>query len=211
MSTSGRSCGGRALAIAGAALAVSLVAPASGLAVKKFGADLRNSNGTVRQPNVSINGDSCHDADSSLGSSRCTRVAVNFDRAAQDNKKAPRDGRLKKLKLVASGPGQFVPYLARARDIDGNGGKARLRKKGATIHYDGDHNAPYTIESFPFHQRVKKGDYLGIKATRTSALSCTSGGVRQLLFEPPLPFGGSLQHSDGTDDCVLLLQAVYRR
>jgi hypothetical protein len=186
---------------------LALILPATGFALK-FGAKLRNPDGSVIQPTAPKAGFSCKQADPSLGNGQCTRVAVSFDKGSPaNNKKAPRDGIINKINVVASGPGHFRLFMARVR----GGNKAKVRKKGPAMSYSGDSSAPYTIEHLPLHLRVKKGDYLSIQARRTSMLSCTSGSVRNLLFEPPLVVGDPLRTADGTGNCSLLIQAVYKR
>jgi hypothetical protein len=196
----------RGLLLAAAALSLALVVPATGLAAK-FGGKLRNTDGSVIQPTAPRAGYTCKQADSSLGNDPCTRVAVSFDKGSPGgNAKAPKDGIINKINVVASGPGHFRLFVARVR----GGNRAKVRKKGPAMTYTGDHSAPYTIEHLPLHLRVKKGDYLSIRTKRTSMLSCTSGSVRQLLYEPPLALGDPLETANGTDDCSLLIQAVYK-
>jgi hypothetical protein len=195
--------------IAGAVLVAGLLAvPGTGLASTKFGADV---NKNLQPSNANVNGQTCKQADSSLGTGPCTRVAVQFpDGAVQGNTKAPKDGKISRIRLIAAGEGHFAPYVAKAKDINGNGGKAKVTDKGKEINYQGDNSGPpYTVEHFHTHLKVKKGEYLAIKAKRTSMLRCNSGGVRQLLFEPPIDVGDPFDHSDGTDDCELLIQGVY--
>jgi hypothetical protein len=187
---------------------LALLAPGAALAAAKFGAKLRNPDGSVIQPTAPKGGFSCKDADPSLGTGQCTRVAVSFDKGSPGNHaKAPKNGVIKKINVVASGPGKFRLFMARVR----GGNKAKVRKRGPSLSYQGDSTAPYTIEHLPLHLRVKRGDYLSIQARRTSMLSCTSGSVRNLLFEPPLVVGDPLRKADGTGTCSLLIQAVYRK
>ena len=200
------------------ALGALMLVPASGLARTKFGAKLR-ANGNVVEPTEPAGGRSCKQSDPDLSNDPCTRVAVRFHEtgAVQGHVKAPRKGKLRKLKIVASGPGSFTPYLARVKDLDTglDSGKARVKKKGHRIEYEGDNTAPYTIEKFPFRKRVKKGDYLAIKSDKTSLLQCETddvlGSLDQLLFQPPLALGDSFEPNDGSDDCTLLTQAVYKK
>jgi hypothetical protein len=188
--------------------ALALIVPASGLAAAKFGAKLRNPDGSVIQPTAPKGGNNCKQADSSVGAGQCTRVAVSFDRGSPgNNRKAPKNGIINKINVVASGPGKFRLFMARVR----GGDRSKVRKKGPNMSYTGDSTAPYTIEHLPLHLRVKKGDYLSIQAKRTSMLSCTAGSVRQLLYVPPLVVGDPLENANGTDDCSLLIQAVYKK
>jgi hypothetical protein len=197
----------RTLLLAAGALSLALIVPTAGFATK-FGGKLRNNNGSVIQPNQSTHGVTCKDRDSSLSNGQCTRVAVSFDKGSPGNhRKAPRNGIIKRINLVASGSGHFRLFLARVRQ----GTKAKVRKKGPSMSYSGDSTAPYTIEHLPLHLRVRKGDYLSIQMRRTSMLSCTAGSVRQLLYVPPLVVGDPLENANGTDSCSLLIQAVYKK
>ena len=131
----------RALMLAVAALSLALVVPATGLAAK-FGGKLRNTDGSVIQPTAPKTGFSCKQADSSLTNGQCTHVAVSFDKGSPGgNVKAPKDGVINKINVVASGPGQFRLFMARVR----GGNKAKVRKRGPSMKYQGDSTAPYTI------------------------------------------------------------------
>jgi hypothetical protein len=191
-----------------------VVLPASGFATKKFGAKLRNPDGTVTQPTAVVNGFSCFDADPDLTVAPCTRVALRYGDtgAVQGHVKAPRNGTLKKLKIVASGPGEFKPFLARVKDVDSGSrtGNARVHSKGSMRTYLGDDTPPYTIESFRYSVHVRKGDRLAVKSERTNFETCQTGSLEQLLFQPPLALNDPFEPSDGDDDCTLLIQAVYK-
>jgi hypothetical protein len=211
LSTSAR--GRRILGMTVVMCGVLVVLPASGFANTKFGANL-NPGGTVTQPTAVVNGFSCFDADPDLTVAPCTRVAVQYGDtgAAQGHVKAPRSGTLKKLKIVASGPGEFKPFLARVKDVDSGShtGKALVHAGGKLRTYQGDDTSPYTIESFPFIVKVRKGDRLAVKSERTSFEKCQTGSLEQLLFQPPLVLFDPFEPSDGDDDCTLLIQAVYK-
>jgi hypothetical protein len=197
------------LAVALAAVAL-MVAPATGSAAK-FGSDLKNNDGSVTQP---ANSAPAHYCDPIAGDP-CTRVAVAFGDtgAAGGNVAAPRDGVIKKIKLVAGTPGHFRLQLAKVKNLAlGPGtGQAKVVKNGPKISYGSSVNGlDYVIQSYPVHVRVKEGQYLAIKSKRTSTLKCTSGSTEQLLFQPPLAPGGPFEWNDDDDDCTMLLQAVIK-
>ena len=220
MSTAETTRGGNRFAVKGgvlacaAALAVLLALPAIGQARTKFGSDLRNNDGTVTQPTDQRN---CQqDANALDASQSCDRVAVQFldTGAAANHIKAPKDGVINKLKLVALHKGAFRFELARVKNFHGgDNGKAKIVDRGERINYDSSaHGQSYTIQSFKVHDHVKKGDYLSIKSRRTSLLKCNSGSTEQLLFQPVLPVGGSFVNNNGhRSNCTLLLEALYRK
>ena len=129
--------------------------------------------------------------------------------------KAPKDGTIRKIRLIAGVPGGFRLQLARVRAGDTPGTyETKIVRQGKYINYEGqdpswDDPDPLKVESFTVNLTVKKGDYLAIKASKASFLRCDSGGARILQSEPPLPVGGSFQEPDQTDGCFMLLEAVY--
>ena len=198
---------GLVLALGAAAL---MVAPATGMAAK-FGSDLKNNDGSVTQPANSVPAHYCDP----VPGDPCTRVAVDFGNtgAAGGNVAAPTDGVIKKIKLVAGAPGHFRLQLAKVKNLAlGPGtGKAKVVEQGPRIDYGSSVNGlDYEIQKFPVHVPVHEGEYLAIKAKRTSTLKCTSGSTEQLLFQPPLALGGPFEWNDADDDCTMLLQAVIK-
>jgi hypothetical protein len=129
--------------------------------------------------------------------------------------KAPKDGTIRKIRLIAGVPGGFRLQLARVRPGNDPGSyEMKIVRQGKYINYEGqdpswDDPDPLKIESFVVNLTVKKGDYLAIKASKASFLRCDSGGSRILQSEPPLQVGGSYQDADDTDGCFMLLEAVY--
>ena len=123
--------------------------------------------------------------------------------------RAPRDGVIKKIRLIAGKKGNFRLQLARARPGQK---RARIVRSGPRIFYKGqpDSVAPYVIETFDVNLRVRKGEFLAIKAKKTSMLRCRSRGARILRFQPPLKVGGRFKKAKNTSGCVLLLEAILR-
>jgi hypothetical protein len=198
-----------ALVLALGAVAL-MVAPASSFAAK-FGSDLKNNDGSVTQP---ANSAPAHYCDPTPGHP-CTRVAVAFGDtgAAGGHVTAPRDGVIKKIKLVAGTPGHFRLQLAKVKNLAlGPGtGKAKVVEQGPRINYGSSVDGlDYDIQTIHVHVPVKEGEYLAIKSKRTSTLKCQSGSTEQLLFQPPLALGGPFEWNDTDDDCTMLLQAVIK-
>jgi hypothetical protein len=177
-------------------------------AATKFGADLNSET----QPS-NANDRSCRDADEALTTGFCTRVATTFaDVGAVNGKiKAPKDGTITKIKLVAGEPGVMFPFVVKLKDFNTSTytAKGKATAKGPKIAYKSSIlEGSYKVQSFPVNFKVTKGQYLAIRAKRTSMLRCNSGGGKQLLFQPPLLIGDPFSASDGRDECVLLIQAV---
>ena len=185
-----------------AALAALAIVPGVSGAATKFGAELRPD----VQPSNAGNG---HPCEPSQGDP-CTRISMEAYGRPNGGHKAPKDGVIKKIRIIAQSEGSFRLQLARARAEQE---KAKVTYTGPKLRYDGqpDPNAlNYEIESFNVNVPVEKGDHLGIKARKTSMLRCSSGGPNQLLFQPPLSVGGPFETADATDGCWLLMEAVYR-
>ncbi|MGH2964098.1 MAG: hypothetical protein ACRDMH_01780 [Solirubrobacterales bacterium] len=155
------------------------------------------------------------DANPLDASKPCDRVAVQYldTGSPGGNRKAPKDGTIVKLKLVALAKGSFRFELAKAKNLHGDSGKAKIVDRGAKIRYQSSiHGTGYDIQTFRIHQHVDKGQYLAIKSRKTSLLKCQSGSTEQLLFQPVLPVGGPFTSNLGhRSNCTLLLQAVYKK
>jgi hypothetical protein len=206
-------------------LAVQLVSPslAPAHAATKFGSDLHNKRGKVVGPNRLVR--SCR-ADSTFplldGTKPCDRIATRFIATGTvgHTTSAPKTGTIKALRLVAWTSGHFRFELARLRGYHPGckafrcKGKARIVRRGPKIRYKSSlHGDHFRIQTFPVHQHVRKGEYLGIKARKESLLSCKRESgfhFEQMMFQPVLPFRGGFKHWDSYGDCTLLLQAVYR-
>ena len=200
------------LACAGALIAL-LSFAAAAQALTKFGSDLRNKDGSVTQPTGNRN---CQQDANPLDASKpCDRVAVQFldTGSPGGNIKAPKDGVIKRLNLVALNKGSFRFELAKVKNFHGDNGKAKIVHRGDRIKYESSvHGNDYDIQTFHVHEKVHKGEYLAIKSRKTSMLKCQSGSTEQLLFQPVLPVGGPFTSNQGhRSNCTLLLRAVYAK
>jgi hypothetical protein len=204
----------RGLPLAACLLTAGLLAfPAWAGAATKFGAKLRNANGSVVEP---VGGNDCQSSsDLVLSPGACTRIPYRFidPGAIQGHSKAPKNGRLKALKLVANDPGQFRFFLGRTKNLNSGAGtgKGKVTRRGANIVYDGS-EAPYTIETFGLGGlRVRKGERIAIRGDHYDAERCTQAGNRQLLFQPPLTLNAPFALADASDNsCTMLVQVVYK-
>ena len=123
--------------------------------------------------------------------------------------KAPKDGTIHQLKLIAGGPGHFRFELAK---VHPNLQEAKIVRKGPRIRYQGQHGggSTFDVETFNVNVPVDRGEYIAIKARKTSALRCSSGGANTLQFVPPLGVGGSFKTASSDDGCWMLIQAIVR-
>jgi hypothetical protein len=198
--TTNRRLGRRMILVLALGVAALMALPTSGFAATTFGAKL---NKTI-QPSNSLPAQSC-----TVMPQSCTRIEMDaYNNAGHE--RAPKDGIVKKVKLIAGGPGHFKLQIAEAKpDHD----KGRVVRNGPRIDYEGQPDPwgdTYNVESFPVHVPVEKGQYLAISAKKTSMLRCSSGGPNQFLFTPALSPGGPFETLSYTDGCWLLLQAVYQ-
>ena len=108
----------------------------------RFGSRLTNSNGSVVQPANAPR--ECDNTGPNEGEP-CTLVSLrakSFDPGTKE--KAPKDGTIRKVRLVAAHAGSFRLYFAKARP---GSDEAKVVKRGPWISYNGDNSSPYTIEN----------------------------------------------------------------
>ncbi len=171
-----------------------------------FGAKLT----TESQPSNAFDGQPCEPR-----TEACSRVMTEAYRRPdpETDQRAPKNGTIAKIEIVAGVPGTFRLGLAEASLATQ---KAKLVAVGPVIHYQGqgtgtqDNGSPYKIESFKVNLPVKKGDYLVVQAKKISFEYCSGGGGSQLTFEPPLALKTGFHHTNHVDGCLMLLEAVYK-
>ncbi len=183
------------------------VAPAAGVAAApvKFGAKL---NSTV-QPSNSLPGLTCNGPEAPL--EPCTMVLNDAYGRPNGGEIAPKTGTIRKIRLIAGGPGSF--RLMAVKKI--NGTDAIAKRYGQRISYRGqvesaEEEGDYRVESFPVEMKIKKGEQLALRGSITSMIRCSSGGDNTLIYTPPLFLGGSFTPAASTDGCWLLMEAVIR-
>ncbi|HWA54847.1 MAG TPA: hypothetical protein VG816_11795 [Solirubrobacterales bacterium] len=191
-------------AIASLALAV---APAAGQAKApvKFGAMLNSK----VQPSNSLPGLSCSGPEAPL--TTCTMVLNDAYGRPNGGEIAPKTGTIKKIRLIAGGPGSF--RLMAVKKI--NGTDAIAKRYGQRIEYRGqmesaEEEGDYNVESFPVDMKIKKGEQLAIRGSITSMIRCSSGGPNTLIYNPPLFLGGYFTPASDTDGCWLLMEALIK-
>jgi len=110
---------------------------------------------------------------------------------------APKTGTIKKIRLVAGGPGSFRLQIAQVKRSTLFGtNEAKVVRNGPVIHYSGQTEANFDesnfkVESFNVSVPIHKGQYLAIKTTATSALYCAGGGNNILTYSSALTPGGN--------------------
>jgi hypothetical protein len=189
-----------------ASLALALV-PAAGVASApvKFGAKL---NSRV-QPSNSLPGLTCNGPETPL--EPCTMVLNEAYGRPDGGELAPKTGTIKKIRLIAGGPGSF--RLMAVKHI--NGTESIAKRYGQRIGYRGqvesaEEEGDYKVESFDVEMKIKKGEQLALRGSTTSMIRCSSGGDNTLIYTPPLFLGGYFTPASSTDGCWLLMEAVIR-
>jgi hypothetical protein len=195
------------LAAAVASIAM-MVAPASGIAAApvKFGAEL---NPTV-QPSNSLPGLTCMGTEAP--GPACSMVLNEAYGRPDGGEFAPKTGTIRKIRLIAGGPGSFKLQLAKVkRGTD----EAKFAAGGPRIDYQGQTEAnfdsgSYKVETFDVNLPVKKGQQLALRGNITSMIRCSSGGDNTLIYTPPLISGGNFRPATSDDGCWILMEAVIR-
>jgi hypothetical protein len=194
--------------LAALAVVAMLIAPALGAAAPvKFGSKL---NPTV-QPSNSLPGLMC---EHQTPGATCTMVQQEAYGRPDGGELAPKTGTIKKIRLIAGGPGSFQLQIAKVKRSTLFGtNEAKVVYNGPRISYQGQTEANfegdnYIVETFPVDVPVKKGQQLALKGNITSMIRCSSGGDNTLIYTPPL--GSSFRPATNTDGCWILMEAVIR-
>jgi len=189
-----------------AAVAMMIVPALSAAAPVKFGSKL---NPTV-QPSNSLPGLKC----SQETSAPCTMVQNEAYGRPDGGELAPKTGTIKKIRLIAGGPGSFKLQIAKVKRSTLFGtNEAKVVASGPRISYQGqteanDEASNYNVETFNVNVPVKKGQQLALKGNLTSMVRCSSGGDNTLIYSPPL--GSAFRPATNTDGCWILMEAVIR-
>lgn len=201
----------RASLLAALASLALMAAPATGLAKApvRFGARL---DPTV-QPSNSLPGLPCY-AERVMP---CTMVQNEAYGRPGGGEVAPRSGTIKRIRLIAGGPGVFRLQVAKVKRSRLYGSsQVKVLADGPKIQYEGQTEAnwesdSYRIETFDVDVPIRKGEQLAMHvAGSTSAIRCSSGGDNTLIHlggkYPRQPFSPVTD----TDGCWVLMEAVIR-
>lgn len=193
--------------LAAIAAVATMAVPALGAAAPvKFGSKL---NPTV-QPSNSLPGLRCGQE----APGPCTMVQNEAYGRPDGGELAPKTGTIRKIRLIAGGPGSFKLQIAKVKRSTLFGtNEAKVVHNGPRIDYQGQtednfEDGSYRVETFAVDVPVKKGQQLALKGNTTSMVRCSSGGDNTLLYTPPL--GGSFRPASETDGCWILMEAVIR-
>jgi len=167
----------------------------------RFGSKLTNQT----QPSNAGTGKWCNDNNHGAMCSWVMTIARN----APGRHRAPKDGVLNQIRLIACFPGTFVLQIANAKQ---GLGTAKAVRTGPLINYVGDsrhcNGNRYQIETFAVNVPVKKNDYLSVVGSKIGFVYC-AGDSGSLLFNPPLADGGAFRTANDNGDCIMLLEAQY--
>ncbi|HST68148.1 MAG TPA: hypothetical protein VLI94_00645 [Solirubrobacterales bacterium] len=189
-----------------AVIAMTIVPATSMAAPVKFGSKL---NPTV-QPSNSLPGLKC----SQEAPGPCTMVQNEAYGRPDGGELAPKTGTIKKIRLIAGGPGSFKLQIAKVKRSTLFGtNEAKVVYNGPRISYQGqteanDESGSYRVETFDVNVPVKKGQQLALKGNITSMVRCSSGGDNTLVYTPTL--GSAFRPATSTDGCWILMEAVIR-
>lgn len=189
-----------------AVIAMTIVPATSMAAPVKFGSKL---NPTV-QPSNSLPGLKC----SQEAPGPCTMVQNEAYGRPDGGELAPKTGTIKKIRLIAGGPGSFKLQIAKVKRSTLFGtNEAKVVYNGPRIGYQGqteanDESGSYRVETFDVNVPVKKGQQLALKGNITSMIRCSSGGDNTLVYTPSL--GSAFRPATSTDGCWILMEAVIR-
>jgi hypothetical protein len=189
-----------------AALAMTIIPATAMAAPVKFGSKL---DPTV-QPSNSLPGLRCGEA----VSGPCTFVQQEAYGRPDGGELAPKTGTIKKIRLIAGGPGSFKLQIAKVKRSTLFGtNEAKVVYNGPRISYQGQtelnfEDDSYRVETFNVDVPVQKGQQLALKGNITSMIRCSSGGDNTLIYAPPL--GSSFRPATNTDGCWILMEAVIR-
>ena len=189
-----------------AVIAMTIVPATSMAAPVKFGSKL---NPTV-QPSNSLPGLKC----SQDAPGPCTFVQQEAYGRPDGGELAPKTGTIKKIRLIAGGPGSFKLQIAKVKRSTLFGtNEAKVVYNGPRISYQGqteanDESGSYRVETFNVDVPVKKGQQLALKGNITSMIRCSSGGDNTLVYTPTL--GSAFRPATSTDGCWILMEAVIR-
>jgi hypothetical protein len=202
------------IVLALAAFVAAMIAPASSLASSpvRFGSKL---NPTV-QPSNSLPGLACNGFEGFTGA--CTMVQNEAYGRPNGGELAPKTGTIKRIRVIAGGPGSFRPQVVTVHHSSSTllgATKAKATYTGPLLHYTGQTEANwesdhYKVEAFKVNIPVKKGQQLALRGKTTSMIRCSSGGHNILAFSPALTPRSGFQGATDADGCWILMEAVVR-
>jgi hypothetical protein len=191
--------------LAAAATALAMIPAGASAATTWFGSSLNHEPANA--------GNTC--ADNGLTAfPMCTHVGSYYP-GTSGRAQAPASGTITAIRVLAQGPMTMRVKVVQVRHVssDHRSGQAKAVAHSRMIQVQGPSqtdldNGTYTVESFPVHLKVQKGQEIAIDTNSNTAEYCSDGTPGQLLFGPTL--GSQFQSSNGVDDCLMLVQAVVK-
>lgn len=139
----------------------------------------------------------------------CSWVMTQAQKNA-GKERAPHDGTIVKIRLFACAPGGTFVFQTYRGKTSNN--KFKAVRSGPLINYNGTKrnctaSKNFDIEEFSVNVPVKKGDFIGVVASRV-AFIYNSSGDGSTVFDPPLADGAAARTTNGTGlgDGFLMMQ-----
>jgi hypothetical protein len=125
------------------------------------------------------------------------------------------NGTVTTIRVRAQGPMTMKVKVVRIRSLsaDHQHGRVKVLAVSRTLNVPGPsqtdmNNGAFPVQSFGVHLKVHKGDSIAIDTNDNQAEYCSDGTPGQLtFFNPLLAPGDGFRSAQGTDDCLLLVQA----
>ena len=198
---------GRLGSMFAASLLLLLAVQPAAAATTKFGAKLA-ANGT--DVSNAYQGTLCdHEIDGGSDVYPCTWILQQAFNGGSVT--APKNGTINKIRII-NGKGGSLKVVVAKKNASG---QFKVTAQSAKVTYSEDPNqcdfpTSCTRRTFSITPlAVQTGDYIGIRAGKTSTLRCDSGGNKIALFTPPLAVGGGYTTPTDFSGCWLMVQAVY--
>lgn len=191
-----------ALTVAGA-----LIPTQANAAKVKFGAELTPD----VQPSNSLPAYACDWIDPTV---QCSFVQNEAYGRPDTGEKAPLNGTLKKVRVIAGGSGSFTLQLVKVKEVGGVL-QTKVKATGPTLDYDGQSflnwdSGVYNVEVFRVNMPIKSGWSLAMKSTDNSAIRCSGGGANTFIHYPALTPGWDFVAPDASDGCYTLVEGVIK-
>ncbi len=193
-----------------------LVASAAALAVVPAGASAATTwFGSSLNHDPANAGNTCAD-NGVMGPALCTHVGSYYP-GFSGRARATVTGTIIAIRVRAAGPMTIKVKVVRVRNVssDHMRGQAEAVAQSRTLSVQGPtqtdiNNGTFRNETFHVHLHVQKGQEIAIDTTSNTAEYCSDGTPGQLLFDPILRIGQPFRSAGGTDNCLMLVQAIVK-
>ncbi len=193
--------------LAASAAALAMVPAGASAATTWFGSSLNHDPANA--------GNTCAD-NGVMGPALCTHVGSYYP-GFSGRARATVTGTIIAIRVRAEGPMTMKVKVVRVRNVssDHMHGQATAVAQSRTLAVQGPtqtdiDNGTFRNETFGVHLHVQKGQEIAIDTTSNTAEYCSDGTPGQLLFDPTLAIGQPFRSSAGTDNCLMLVQAIVK-